>query len=269
MSLIVTVCTSEGIVMASDSRSTYNQTNAKGKQITIVKYGVHYTDTAYKTFLCDNRIGISTCGDGTICGKSIAGHIEHFINNIYKVDDTVNNAGNKLCEYFNGLSHKNNVVFHIAGYIKENDKDVAVVYSVSTASNKVNLVRKGVCGANWDGERSILTRLVKNSYAVPQEEAIPLGTITINKTDEDGKENTMVLKNQIAIPNHSIRQPELEVAWDLMTLQDGIDFAQYAIKTTIDTMKFQMGAKTVGGPIDILVIKPNGAQWIQHKELHS
>ena len=33
MSLIVTVCTSEGLVMASDSRSTYNQTNAKGKQM--------------------------------------------------------------------------------------------------------------------------------------------------------------------------------------------------------------------------------------------
>lgn len=66
-----------------------------------------------------------------------------------------------------------------------------------------------------------------------------------------------------------MRQPELDIAWNLMTLQDGIDFAEYAIKTTIDTMKFQIASKTVGGPIDILVIKPNGAQWIQRKELHA
>ncbi len=54
-----------------------------------------------------------------------------------------------------------------------------------------------------------------------------------------------------------------------MTLQDGIDFAVFAIRTTIDTMRFQMCVKTVGGPIDVLVIKPSGAQWISRKELRA
>ena len=40
---------------------------------------------------------------------------------------------------------------------------------------------------------------------------------------------------------------------------DAIDFAKYAIQTTIDTMKFQQRGKTVGGPIDILIIKPDNA----------
>ena len=268
MSLIVTVCTSEGLIMASDSRSTYTQTDVRDKKV-IVKFGAHYTDTTYKTFLCDNRIGISTCGDGTICGKSIAGHIENFINNIYHKDDTVEVVSKKLSEYFNSLPQKNDVIFHVAGYKKENEKDIPVVYSVITAVNKVDLIREATCGANWDGERSTLTRLMKNSYVVPPEKAIPIGTITLNEKDEAGNNNSVVLKNQIAIPGDSLRQSELEIAWDLMTLQDGIDFAKYAIKTTIDTMRFQIGAKTVGGPIDILVIKPNDTQWIQHKELHS
>lgn len=268
MSLIVTICTSEGLIMASDSRSTYNRTETHGGNKTI-KYGVHFTDTTYKTFLCDERIGISTCGDGTICGKSIAGHIEDFINNIYVKEDTVEDVSRKLLKYFSELPEKNDVIFHISGYIKESDKDIAVVYSVLTGSCKVNLLRKEVCGANWDGERATLTRLVKNSYVVSEENAIPIGTITLNRKNGDGTDNNCILRNQIAIPGESLRQPELDVAWDLMTLQDGIDFANYAIKTTIDTMRFQVAPKTVGGPIDILVIKPNGAYWIQRKELHA
>lgn len=267
MSLIITVCTSEGIVMASDSRSTYNKTETNGTTKT-VKFGVHFTDTTYKTFLCDDRIGISTCGDGTICGKSIAGHIENFINNIYDKEDAVETTSQKLLKYFTELPEKSNVTFHVAGYKKENGKDIAEVYSVLTESRQVNLLREGVCGANWDGERATLTRLVKNSYVVPEVNAIPIGTITLNRKNEDGTENSVVLKNQIAIPGGALRQPELEIAWNLMTLQDGIDFASYAIKTTIDTMRFQVAPKTVGGPIDILVIKPNGAYWIQRKELH-
>lgn len=268
MSLIITICTSEGLVMASDSRSTYNQTDVRGEKV-IVKFGAHYTDTTYKTFLCDNRIGISTCGDGTICGKSIAGHIESFINNVYHEDDSVESVSQKLGEYFNKLPEKNDVIFHVAGYKKENEKDIAVVYEVITLANQVKLLREGICGANWEGERATLTRLMKNSYVVPEEKAIPIGNITINNKSEDGTEKVTLLKNQIAIPGGSLRQPELDIAWNLMTLQDGIDFAKYAIKTTIDTMRFQIASKTVGGPIDILVIKPNGVQWIQRKELHA
>lgn len=53
-----------------------------------------------------------------------------------------------------------------------------------------------------------------------------------------------------------------------MTLQDAIDFSIYAIRTTIDTMRFQARPKTVGGPIDVLLISPEEAKFIQKKELH-
>ena len=49
----------------------------------------------------------------------------------------------------------------------------------------------------------------------------------------------------------------------------GINFAEYAVDATIKTMSFQDCVKTVGGPIDILAIKPSGAFWIQRKELHA
>ena len=54
-----------------------------------------------------------------------------------------------------------------------------------------------------------------------------------------------------------------------MTLQDAIDFADYAIRTTIETIRFQHKEKTVGGPIDILIVKPNESPtWIKRKKLH-
>jgi len=52
-----------------------------------------------------------------------------------------------------------------------------------------------------------------------------------------------------------------------MPLQDAVDFSIFAIRTTIDAIRFQARPKNVGGPIDVLVITPDGAEWIQRKEL--
>ena len=52
---------------------------------------------------------------------------------------------------------------------------------------------------------------------------------------------------------------DYQIPFNHFTIQDAIDFAKYAIQTTIDTMKFQHRGKTVGGPIDILIIKPDNA----------
>ncbi len=263
MSLIVTVCTGEGIVLASDSRSTYNRTEQG-----IIQFGVHYSDSTYKTFSCGN-IGISTCGDGTICGKSIAGHIENFINNAYSTNDTVEECASKLLRFFNDLSEKSSVIFHVAGYKKEDDLDKPIVYYVNTLNNMCKIISDGICGANWNGESAVLTRLMKNSYVVSNESVVYVDSLSIASKQPDGSEIVKEYKNQLAIPADSQQQPECEIAWNLMTLQDGIEFAQFAIKTTMDSMKFQTVPKTVGGPIDILVLKPNGSQWIQRKELHA
>jgi len=63
-----------------------------------------------------------------------------------------------------------------------------------------------------------------------------------------------------------IRSPA-PIIWDAMAVQDAIDFAVYAIRTTIDTMRFQARPKNVGGSIDVLLLTPEEARWIQRKEL--
>lgn len=57
-------------------------------------------------------------------------------------------------------------------------------------------------------------------------------------------------------------------AWELMTLQDAIDYSEFLIKATSDYQKFANMIPTVGGPIDIsLVTVHSGFKWIRHKKL--
>ena len=268
MSLIVTVCTSEGLVMASDSRSTYNRTESNQTTKTI-KYGIHFSDTTYKTFMCDERIGISTCGNGTICGKSIASHIESYINNEYSKSDSISDTAQKILNFFSAMPHTEPVIFHVAGYDKENGQDVFRLYRVITIAQINQLAIDNYCGVQWDGEASILTRIMKNGYVVPERKVERPQEIQIVSRDGQDAKKEESRFDCMLIPNTAQRHPEMDIAWSLMTLQDGIEFAEYAIKTTIDTMRFQMAPKTVGNPIDILIIKPDGAKWIKHKELHA
>jgi len=57
------------------------------------------------------------------------------------------------------------------------------------------------------------------------------------------------------------------VVWQAMNVQDAIDFGIYAVRTTIDTMRFEARPKTVGGPIDALVLTPLQEFWAPRKKL--
>ena len=268
MSLIVTVTTGEGVVMASDSRCTYTRTEKTNDGNQIVNIGTLLTDTTYKTFLCGGVVGISTCGAASVCKKSIASHIEEFINNVYNKNDTLGKVALKLKTYFETMPHSDCVRFHVAGYEKKGEQDCARVYEVLTNPAEVKLLSDGVCGANWAGVAGVLTRLIKNGYTVPEGSELWPQEVSAKFDTPDGEKQITFGDEKILIPRSSVLNAEMHVDWDLLTLQDGIDFAKYAITTTIETMRFQSVPKTVGGPIDILVLKPGTSKWIAHKELH-
>jgi hypothetical protein len=104
--------------------------------------------------------------------------------------------------------------------------------------NRVSPVDTSCNGVTWSGEIDVLQRLIQD----------------VGVKQDDG-----VYKE---LPQHAI-------AYNFFTLQDAINFAEYAIDVTIKTMTFQNRVKTVGGPIDILVIKPGNSLWIKRKELHA
>lgn len=260
MSLIITVYTNEGIVMASDSRMTYAATTQKEGQ-TVTNPGIHYLDTSYKTFLCQNRIGISACGDVVYDKKMVSYYINEFDRKVLDKDVDVDQVPMLLVDFLTKQKVKMNVFFHVSGY-KDNKRKV---YKVHLLTKKIVPVpSEETCGATWDGEIQVLTRLIKNAYITAPENVIPLNNITLNKDNIEKRIENGLLFSQDDVTV----MPELNVPWDFLSLQDAVDFATFAINTTVDTMKFFQTYKTVGGPIDILIIKPNEAFWLQRKELH-
>lgn len=237
MSFIITVYTNEGIIMASDSRTTYsNQAILPNGEIHH-NFGIQITDTTYKTFICNPRIGLSTCGDASIHGIPIAGFIENFISQKVSNEDSIEDVCTKLKDYFSQYNPLPDAVFIVAGY-NLNDQDQHISRVFIATGEVIPVDSTNVPGAIWNGEASILQKLIN-----------PVGI-----KNKDGSYDDL--------PNYSI-------GFNFFTLQDAIDFAEYAVDVTIKTMSFQNCVKTVGGPIDILAIKPSGAFWIRHKELHA
>lgn len=234
MSLIIALYLGEGIVMASDSRTTYNTTTTNPDGSIICDHGIHFSDSTYKTFLTKNGVGISTCGDASISNKPIAGFIEDFISE--HQEDDIDIIKDAIIPYFKNLDSNINTHFIIGGYHITEDKYEQKLYRIYTATNEIKPLDTTIQGAIWDGEVDILSRILTQVYIPSESGFIPM-------------------------------EP-YNVPFSHFTIQDAIDFAKYAIQATIDTMKFQERVKTVGGAVDILIIKPDNAFWIARKELH-
>jgi len=239
MSFIITIYVREGIVMASDSRLTLNVTRQEGDK-QIVQVAVGQSDSNYKTFLTSNNIGISTFGAADVQGVPIAGYIESFINeHLAQGDYTVDQIPQEILNYFRDFPKPPDTGFIIAGYKAVKNVPEQHVWEVIIKTGKITrLNQPGVQGASWRGETDVLTRLIQ-----------PVGL-----RDESGKFQQL---------------PHYPIQWGFFTLQDAIEYAIYAVKVTIDTMRFHPRPKTVGGPIDVLVIKPDKAFWVQRKTLHA
>lgn len=238
MSFMITLYVREGIVMASDSRLTLEARIQQG-QNQIVNLAVGHSDSNYKTFLSPRCIGIATCGAAEIGGIPIGGFVESFINDVVEANTlSVDAVPQELINYFRSFDPIPKTQFHVAGYSEENGIREQKVWHVNLQlpqSQRVNLPNQQ--GASWGGEADILARLIQPVASLDQNGAIMQ------------------------------RLPHFAIPWQFFTLQDAIDFAIFAVRSTIDAIRFQPRPKSVGGPIDILVIKPNEAFWVQRKRL--
>lgn len=235
MSFLIAVYVNEGIVLASDRRSTYSNTTMVDGRI-IQRIGIHTTNSTDKTFVCPNGAGISTCGEATLLGAPITGYIQEVIRTKISEDCDVEEIPSILIQYFNDLSTIPDTNFIVAGYKVVNEKKEQKVYKVNIKTRAINAVDTANQGATWDGETLTLTRLLQNVAIV----------------GENGNCNPL---------------PFEPILFEYFTLQDAVDFARYAVETTIQTMHFKNVVETVGGEVDILVITPDETKWLQKAAL--
>jgi len=251
MSLVITTYVPEGIVMASDSRQsiTIGGKTPDGKELP--KVDTVNSDNVYKTYLLSRKnkndkpifeVGVQSFGQDLLGGISTASHIKRFSEERLTDEDDVTTIPKKLVDFFRELFPTADTGFHVAGYKKEDKVSVPYIYYCHVAKNitgeRRNIKPNGrlAYGATWSGQIDVLAGIIQPSLMPgPEGKVVPL------------------------------QKPP--IIWDAMALQDAIDFSIYAIRTTIDTIHFQARPKNVGGPIDVLVVTPDGAKWIQKKDL--
>lgn len=236
MSLLISTYVPEGIILAGDSRLTLSWNEQEPTTSIEKNFSITATDTNTKVFLIKDKFGLGTFGTADINGIPISGYINQFVEE--KIDDEteIDNIPEYLHNFFGDLHGKPQTHFYLVGYKIENKISIPHVYLIdikNTTTTRINEASGTInFGANWGGESEVMTRL--------------LSEVTLN-------ENSL---KSASIP------------FNFFTLQDAIDFSSYAIKTTIETFRFQQRIKTVGGPIDILAITPNKVSWVQKKELY-
>ncbi len=240
MSFISAVFIPGAIVMASDSRQAViiKRKDDKGKGLPPIQ--TTSSDSVDKTFLLEEQnVGLSFAGETMLGGATTESHIKKFIEEkIVKKDDVVT-ISDKVLRYFRKKFPKAKTTIHIAGYKKEDGKSIPYIFVVQIALNKKE--RKNVkgngdisYGVSWGGEGDVIARLL----------LAPLPR-------KDGKGE----------------MPKIPVLYESMSPQDAVDFSVYLIRTTIETIRFQARPKTVGGPIDVLLLTPDLSKWVQKKEV--
>ncbi len=242
MSFIITVYVPEAIVMASDSRQSIIIKKRTPDETKLQAVETVNSDFVYKTFLLPKQgVGISTFGEFILGNITMESYIKRFQEEKLKDGDDIFSVTQKIMEFFRKKFPNANTTFHIAGFKKESGISVPYVYNCQVSRNEMKRLNakletdEVVYGASWGGQGDVIAGILMPSQL----------------TTPDGK------------TQQAAKAP---VVWDAMPIQDALDFAIYAVRTTIDTIRFQARPKNVGGPIDVLLLTPEKTIWIQRKE---
>lgn len=230
MSFIITIHTYEGVVMAADSRLTLNTKVpvAGGTR----DLSIQFSNATRKLFSTRRGVGISTCGDAGIKGNPIAGYLMQFA--LEHPTDEPEQLARKLTPFLKVLNPSLDATFHVSGY---DNAGVQYVARVFTFDGSVRPIDTSIQGVIWNGELDVMQRLLNEVWEADAS-GMPAGKL-----------------------------PRYTIPWNYFSLQDAVDFAKFAMETTIGAIRFQDRPKTVGGPVDVLVLKRNGGEWIQRKSL--
>jgi hypothetical protein len=233
MSLVVTVYVPGGIVIAGDSRTTVTRvTEQRQQDKTTVK--VHdrmvLSDNSYKVVaLSKVPVGVGHTGAAIINNQSVESHVLAFEEERVAENDTPHEVAQALSTYFREKFPKVPVRFYIAGYTFDKGLSTPHVYTVHT------IEVPEPTRLNIDDKGQILYGVARG------------GDVEIV--------NRLVVKEYLP-------------AFAALPLQDAIDYAIYLIDVTIQTMRFEPRPKTVGVPIDVLLITPDKIGFVQRKQLH-
>ncbi len=235
MSLVISVYVPTGIALSCDSRTTLSTTQEVNDPKNIPNKIIQQThltlsDATEKIFLVHDRFGVGTFGDAIIKNLPVGHFVEQFIASLDK-EDFIKVEPLKT-EHF---------ASKLLAYFRELDPDLNIVFIV-----------------------------VGYDEAEPWVISIDVKKNTTQRNNLDGAKNVtygILRGGDTSIVNRILSDPQALPPFQIMNLQDAVDFSRHLIRSTVDQLRFEPRFAAVGGPIDTLVITYKGAKFLVHKAL--
>ncbi len=227
MTLLVSVKTRDGIVIASDSRLTRVrrlEKNGLFRRTTTIEE-TFLSDSGNKLFLTNGGVAIALAGNLRSEDVSILNEMNRFSEDSDE-KNVVNVARSVLALLKKTVRH--GTVGIVAGS-SEMEEDGCICL-LDVEKDDVSVVDGKGCFATYLGE------------AIPITLMSELAKTGNGKVGGEGYQFSM------------------------FTLQDAVDFCCFAIRTTEQHMRFTYGQNTVGGNVDIVLITPSGSRWLRRSE---
>lgn len=276
MTLVVSIKVNDGLVLAADSASTMVRTHANGQQEVCNVY-----NNADKVFNLVRRgsvcypIGAVTFGAGSIGPASISTLVKDFRKIIADASHplyvdpgnyTVLGVATKFRQFmledkynsvFGSQAGKPDLGFIIGGY--SSNADVAEDYALVALGGQFlgPDIYPTIDGSsiNYFGQPEAVERLL---YGV----SLGLPDFFINNLSTSSADAYTL--------HRSLKQTlEVRLVDAAMPIQDAIDLAEFLVDLTAKFIRFQEGAQTVGGPIEIATItKHEDFKWVKRKHFY-
>lgn len=267
MTIAISLKVNDGVVLAADSASTLMFVNDKGMRDVVNVYdNANKIINLYKGL----PIGAITWGTGSIGPASTSTLLKDFRAKWmaetggkgeieYRVADVAERLRDFMFVEKGGGQNLGTLGFTVAGY--DHDGELASEYTFQSddtgAVPDVAALREGeASGLTWNGQPEAISRLI-------------LGF---------GTNLPMVLMNDLGVPQDQIG-PALDVLRSRMAaqlvqaampIQDAIDLARFLVELSINFVRFDSGAPTVGGPVEVAAItKHEGFKWVQRKHYYT
>lgn len=258
--------------MAAESRQGYQ--GRAGARIS--------SDSATKVFELTDSVVASTAGwaflrpQGAATHRNVSSLVEEFKasltpgSSVQTVADGLYTYFNQAYQWHTAQRHDQPVpvgqfalTFMVGGY--DSSSRVGLIFQCNIPGGVSPLRDTNNPGSNWIGQTDVVARII-----IGWDPRLGNLGFVQQVVQQGGQQASQTITQQL-------RGLEYVINWHTMTLQDAIDFAASVIQITISIQRFTDGVYMnpgdvagVGGPIDIVVIRPSSRPvWIQRKELHA
>lgn len=257
MSLVIVLKGREGIAMAADSRITFGTSPPV------------YYDNATKLLRIDglSQMGVLTYGASFIdeyskrTVHSFLPEMESLLEEAPSCRPTVKESSSWLSQFLMQkygeatTPSSSSIEFLIGGFDKDDPYGKVFRLSIPTAPEPIEMLAgPHPFGILWGGMPQIAQRII-----------LGFDSQTLMATQQIlnlGNEQSTLLANKLAAFTQT------NIPYEVLDLQDCVDFVILLIRTTITILNLTTGNRGVGGPIDVATItRADGFNFVQKKSI--